>query len=63
VQRSRAMLARQAEAPRASATKPSGTTREELNRVLDKISATGIESLTADERRVLEDMARLLRDG
>jgi membrane associated rhomboid family serine protease len=63
VQRSRAMLARQTTAPRASAAKPSGTTREELNRVLDKISANGIESLTSDERRVLEDMARLLRDS
>ena len=62
VQRSRAMLARQASAPRSAAAKPSGTTREELNRVLDKISATGIESLTPEERRTLEDMARLLRD-
>jgi membrane associated rhomboid family serine protease len=61
VQRSRAMLARQASAPRTSAAKPSGTTREELNRVLDKISASGIESLTADERRILEDMARQLK--
>ena len=63
VQRSRAMLARQTTAPRASAAKPSGTTREELNRVLDKISAMGIESLTPEERRTLEDMARLLRDS
>jgi membrane associated rhomboid family serine protease len=63
VQRSRAMMARQAAAPRASGTKPSGTTREELNRVLDKISALGIESLTPEERRTLEDMARLLRDS
>ena len=37
--------------------------RDMLNRVLDKISALGIESLTADERRTLEDMARLLRDS
>ena len=63
VQRSRAMMARQAAAPRASTPKSGGTTREDLNRVLDKISATGIESLTPDERRTLEDMARLLRDG
>jgi membrane associated rhomboid family serine protease len=63
VQRSRAMLARQSAAPRASGAKPTGTTREELNRVLDKISANGIESLTPDERRTLEDMARLLRDS
>jgi membrane associated rhomboid family serine protease len=63
VQRSRALLARQATAPRTTAGKPSETTREELNRVLDKISAAGIESLTPDERRILEDMARLLRDS
>ena len=35
---------------------------EELNRVLDKISEQGIDSLTTDERKVLEDVSRLLRD-
>jgi membrane associated rhomboid family serine protease len=35
---------------------------EELNRVLDKISEHGIDSLTSDERKVLEDVSRLLRD-
>jgi len=34
---------------------------DELNRVLDKISETGIESLTGDERKVLEEMSRKLR--
>ena len=63
VQRSRALMARQTAAPRSSSAKPSGTTREELNRVLDKISAKGIESLTAEERQTLEEMARLLRDS
>lgn len=33
-----------------------------VNRVLDKISQQGIESLTRDERRLLEDMSRKLRD-
>jgi len=33
-----------------------------VNRVLDKISSQGIESLTRDERRLLEDMSRKLRD-
>ncbi len=33
-----------------------------VNRVLDKISQQGIESLTKDERRLLEDMSRKLRD-
>ncbi len=36
---------------------------DELNRVLDKISEQGIESLTSDERRVLEDMSKKLRDS
>jgi hypothetical protein len=33
-----------------------------VNRVLDKISQQGIESLTKDERRLLEEMSRKLRD-
>jgi rhomboid family protein len=33
-----------------------------VNRVLDKISQEGIGSLTRDERRLLEDMSRKLRD-
>lgn len=33
-----------------------------VNQVLDKISQQGIESLTRDERRLLEDMSRKLRD-
>jgi len=36
---------------------------DELNRVLDKISEHGIESLTSDERKVLEEMSRRLRNG
>jgi uncharacterized protein DUF6576 len=31
--------------------------------VLDKISQHGIESLTNDERRVLEEMSKRLRDS
>lgn len=34
---------------------------DELNRVLDKISQHGIESLTSDERKVLEEMSKRLR--
>ena len=34
---------------------------EEVDRVLDKISATGLDSLTADERRLLDDMSQRLR--
>jgi hypothetical protein len=33
-----------------------------VNRVLDKISREGIASLTKEERRVLEEMSRKLRD-
>jgi membrane associated rhomboid family serine protease len=33
-----------------------------VNRVLDKISQQGIESLTRDERHLLEEMSRKLRD-
>jgi hypothetical protein len=33
-----------------------------VNRVLDKISQQGLASLTRDERRLLEDMSRKLRD-
>ena len=34
---------------------------EEVNRVLDKISAEGLESLTSEERRLLEEVSRRLR--
>jgi membrane associated rhomboid family serine protease len=34
----------------------------DLDAILDKISAQGIETLTADERRVLDDHSRRLRD-
>src|SRR5215217_1391937 len=36
---------------------------EQLNMVLDKISKHGIESLTSEELRVLEEMSRKLRDS
>jgi membrane associated rhomboid family serine protease len=62
VQRSRAMLARRTPT-RMPAAKADEPRRDELNRVLDKISALGIDSLTEDERRTLEDMARQLKNG
>ncbi|MCZ6916198.1 MAG: rhomboid family intramembrane serine protease [Gemmatimonadetes bacterium] len=34
---------------------------DDVDKVLDKISATGIESLTVDERRLLDDMSQRLR--
>jgi membrane associated rhomboid family serine protease len=52
-------------AKRAVAVTPSSRRREaradELNRVLDKISQHGIESLTSDERKILEEMSKRLR--
>lgn len=53
-------------AKRVAALTPTSRRREpkaeELNRVLDKISEHGIESLTTDERKVLEEMSKRLRD-
>jgi hypothetical protein len=36
---------------------------EELNRVLDKISQSGVQSLSPDERTILERFSRELRGG
>ena len=41
---------------------PAAKKAEELNRVLDKISETGMASLTTAEKRLLEEMSRALRD-
>jgi membrane associated rhomboid family serine protease len=52
-------------AKRAPSLTPTSRRREgkadELNRVLDKISELGIESLTSDERKTLEEMSKKLR--
>jgi len=52
-------------AKRTVAVTPAPSRREakadELDRVLDKISTSGLDSLTADERRVLEEMSKRLR--
>jgi membrane associated rhomboid family serine protease len=45
-----------------SPAKTRGKRSEALNLVLDKISEQGLESLTSDERRLLEDMSRQLRN-
>ena len=45
-----------------SPTKARGKRSEALNLVLDKISEQGLESLTSEERRLLEDMSRQLRN-
>lgn len=36
---------------------------EDVNRVLDKISAEGLDSLTSEERAILEEMSRRLRSS
>jgi membrane associated rhomboid family serine protease len=61
VQRSRAIVARRSAVSRSGGAK-SSEPHDEVNRVLDKISATGIESLTPAERRTLEEMSKYLRD-
>jgi len=64
VAKSKAVAAKHPAAARPSRKRDSKAERqEEMNRVLDKISAEGIDSLTSDERRMLEDMAKRLRRG
>jgi membrane associated rhomboid family serine protease len=63
VARSNAIILRESkpvqQVPRQETTKEYAA---KVNRVLDKISQLGIESLTRDERRLLEEMSRKLRD-
>ncbi len=61
VARSNAIVAKR---PTATPTLPNKASRkkvDELDLVLDKISSSGIESLTRDERRLLEEMSKKLR--
>ena len=44
-------------------TDAAATEAAELDRVLDKISASGIASLTADERRFLEGVSHRRKGG
>jgi membrane associated rhomboid family serine protease len=64
VAKSKAVAAQKRPTARALVT-PVRTSREaraaELDRVLDKISSSGLESLSSDERAVLDEMARRLR--
>jgi len=59
VAKSQAAL-RQARRPASVEYRPQ-TRRQQLDGVLDKISRQGIDSLTAEERRLLEEMSRELR--
>jgi BRCT domain type II-containing protein len=64
VAKSKAIASQKRPAARATSS-PSRTSSElrvgELDRVLDKISSDGLESLTLDERAMLDEMARRLR--
>lgn len=53
---------RQSPVPRPRQRPDSDTTAAELDRVLDKISARGIASLTPSERRFLDEMSRKKQD-
>lgn len=46
----------------ARGSRPRDAKREALNRVLDKISEQGLDSLSAEDRTLLEEMSRRLRD-
>lgn len=63
VAQSQQALARQQAAPSPApvADRPARDGQAELDRVLDKISESGLESLTADERKLLEERSRELR--
>ena len=68
VEKSKAVTAKPQPAPRVAPARPAPasvtTTRAAaLDLVLDKISQQGMESLTSDERRLLEETSRKLRDG
>lgn len=67
VARSKAVTSRQSAAERVRPAEPHGTTPAaetdavRLDRVLDKISATGLESLTPEERQLLDDASKRRR--
>jgi len=62
VARSKAMTARQrAVAGESQPPAPVESEAIRLNRVLDKISSTGLESLTAEERQLLDDASKRRR--
>jgi hypothetical protein len=60
VAKSKATIAKRVVAA-SPAPRRAETRADELDRVLDKISQHGIDSLTSDERNVLEEMSKRLR--
>lgn len=61
VAKSKAVLTKRPAA--AAPARPQSTPPSALDAVLDKISRTGIESLTPDERKLLDEASRKLRDS
>jgi rhomboid family protein len=53
--------ARRREPPRRPGARTHAATQAEIDRLLDKISASGIESLTPEERQLLSERSRQLR--
>jgi hypothetical protein len=60
--RTNAAAARRSTPPRRAQQEPQAAPPS-IDAILEKISAEGIDRLTAEERRALEDQARRLRDG
>jgi membrane associated rhomboid family serine protease len=58
-----AVVKRPSPPPQVTRTSSRPSKTEELDVVLDKINRFGMGSLTADERRLLDEMSRRLRDG
>lgn len=61
VARSKAAVARKRTQAPAAAPSPPPRPSPELDRLLDKISREGMESLSAEERKLLEEVSRRLR--
>jgi len=55
-------LARRTPEPRSTGRAHDHAPGDQLDRVLDKISQGGLDSLSPDERRLLDEMSRLLRE-
>lgn len=62
VARSNATMVAPSPRPSPLSSRVGARKTEELNLVLDKISRLGLDSLTAEERSLLEEMSRQLRD-
>jgi membrane associated rhomboid family serine protease len=63
VAKSKAIAAKRAPSMTPQSTRRREGKATELDRVLDKISEQGIDSLTNDERQTLEEMSKKLRDN